>query len=66
MPRKKASRVEEPEDLVFEDVLDEEETVEREDGDGYRKGGLDLYDENGDLMEEGEPTYIDDEEADDE
>ncbi len=57
MPRKKTARVEEPvEELVFEDEIEEqeEETVRR-------NGGLDRYNEDGELEEEGEPTYIEEE-----
>lgn len=52
MPRKKTSNTEP--DLVFEDEIEEHEDDVR------RVGGLDLYDQDGELLEEGEPTYIDD------
>jgi hypothetical protein len=59
MPRKKLAHVEEPaEELVFEDEI--EEQVE----DNRRNGSLDLFDSDGELVEEGEPTYIEENEED--
>lgn len=55
MARKKTAHVEEPvDDLVFEDEIEQE-------ADSRRNGGLDRYNADGELEEEGEPTYIEDE-----
>ena len=57
MARKKTAHVNEPvEDLVFEDEIEEQEAA-----DNRRNGGLDRYNADGELEEEGEPTYIEDE-----
>ena len=42
-----------------EEELDEEILEEKDER--RPSGGLDLYDENGELLEEGEPLYIEDE-----
>ena len=67
MPRKKTARTEPDEELLIEDVdeLDVDEADEEEE-DSRRNGGLDLYDMDGELIEEGEPTFIEDEEEEEE
>ena len=66
MPRKKTARIEPEEELLVEEVevieLDEDE---QRDDDSHRNGGLDLYDGDGNLLEEGEPTYIEEDEEED-
>jgi hypothetical protein len=60
MPRKKAAQVIPPPDMEeFEDEFEiEPEEVET----GSNRSGLDIYDENGNLISEGEPTYIEEDE----
>jgi hypothetical protein len=57
MPRKKTSHIE-PKKTLPDEFL-EEETQEEETEEEYdRSGGLDLYDADGELIEEGSPTYL--------
>jgi hypothetical protein len=57
-PRKKIAHVESPEELDLDNIsgLDGDD----EDLGTRRPGGLDVYNEDGELVEEGEPTYIED------
>jgi hypothetical protein len=58
MPKKKIAHVEEPvKELIFEDEIEEQEEENNR-----RSGGLDVYDADGELIEAGEPTYIEEEE----
>lgn len=54
MPRKKIAHTEPEEEVLTEEV--------EELGGNRRSGGLDLYDADGELLEEGEPTYIEEDE----
>jgi len=52
MSRKKIAHVEESvEELVFDEIEEQQD---------HRNGGLDRYNADGELEEEGEPTYIED------
>jgi hypothetical protein len=67
MPRKKTARPEEvEEELLIEDVEELDEDEQDEEEEDRRNGGLDIFDADGNLLEEGEPTYIEDEEEEEE
>lgn len=67
MSRKKTARTEPEEELFIEDVEELDEDEQDEEGeDSRRNGGLDIFDSDGNLLEEGEPTYIEDEEEEEE
>jgi hypothetical protein len=63
MPRKKTAHVEKPEEVLVEDEIEFEEEQAEEKAPA-RNGGLDVYDENGELLEPGEPSFFEDDEAD--
>jgi hypothetical protein len=63
MPRKKIARAYAE---LEEDLLPVDEDIQKPESGSRRNGGLDIYDEDGELYEEGEPTYIEEEEEEEE
>lgn len=59
MPRKKIARIEIEEDLL---IIEDDENAQKPEDAPRRNGGLDIYDEDGELVEPGEPTFFEDEE----
>ena len=65
MPRKKTEQAAPPPEPQETEEFDVEESEDSEVEAGSSRPGLDIYDENGDLVEEGEPTYIEEDEDSD-
>lgn len=66
MARPKKSKEEREQEILDELLKEEVDFIEEEEEEANPHGarrnrGLDIYDENGDLLEEAEPTYHDDE-----